>query len=215
MFGLSNFGSGVVGQGSSVIGGVYGVFSYGNFGGTGNKYFVEPHPTDASKEIRYVAIEGREANTFFSGSGHISAGRATIEVPEDFRMVTDGERLRVIATPSGQLAIIACVSRSLERLEFQGSADIDFDYEVIGVRKAFKDQQPVAPNFDFVPDAPGEPDFVRALPPEGVRRLVANGTLNPDHTVNVETAHQLGWDQRPGWTDQPKRQSAPAQPVAH
>jgi hypothetical protein len=38
-----------------------------------------------------------------------------------------------------------------------------------------------------------------ALPPESVRRLISNGTLNADGTVNAQTAHRLGWDQRPDW----------------
>ncbi|MGA9342246.1 MAG: hypothetical protein WBV61_07915 [Rhodanobacteraceae bacterium] len=201
VLGVGNLGNGVVGIGGNNPG-YYGLFSYGDIGGTSGKFFVEPHPLDASKEIRYIAIEGREANTLLSGSAHISGGRATVEVPEDFRMVTDADGLRVVATPS-DLAMIACVSRSLERLEFRGTADVDFDYEVIGVRKALRDQQPVSPNFDFIPNAPGEPNFVRSLPAESVQRLVSNGTLNADHTVNLQTAHRLGWDQRAGWTDQP------------
>ncbi|MGA9342244.1 MAG: hypothetical protein WBV61_07905 [Rhodanobacteraceae bacterium] len=205
VFGESNFGSGVVGQGSSVTGGVYGVFSYGNFGGTGNKYFVEPHPIDASKEIRYVTLEGREANTFFRGTGHLVHGRATIAIPEDFRLVSDSDGLTVVATPIGALAIIACISKSLDGIVIEGSSDVDFDYQVTGMRKASRDFQPIADNRDFIPDSPDASALVRSLPPESVARLVSNGTLNPDHTVNMETVHRLGWDQRPRWTNAAKR----------
>jgi len=30
---------------------------------TGTKNFIEPHPTDASKKIRYVSLEGPEAGS--------------------------------------------------------------------------------------------------------------------------------------------------------
>ena len=192
----------------------YGVFSYGNLGASGIKAFVEPHPTDAAKEIRYAAVEGREANTFFRGGARIVAGRATVEVPEDFRIVTDADSLTVVATPIGDLAIIACVSKSLDAIEFRGSADIDFDYEVIGVRKAAKDFQPISENHDFVPDSPDVSKFVQSLPAESVARMVGNGTLNADHTLNMQTVHRLGWDQRPGWTDTPKRRPEPVTPPA-
>ena len=65
----SNFGvyghgiRGVYGSGTS-----YGVYSSGNFGGSGAKYFVEPHPTDPEKEIRFVSLEGPESGTYFRGS---------------------------------------------------------------------------------------------------------------------------------------------------
>src|SRR5262249_20906794 len=66
---------------------IYGVYAFGGFAGTGAKYFVEPHPTDPSQVIRYVSLEGPEAGTYFRGRGKFQNGLATIEVPEDFRMV--------------------------------------------------------------------------------------------------------------------------------
>ena len=71
----------------------YAVYAFGDYGGTGAKYFIEPHPTDASKVIRYVALEGPESGTYFRGTAHASHGQAVIAVPEDFRMVTDDEGL--------------------------------------------------------------------------------------------------------------------------
>src|SRR4029077_17827740 len=46
-----------------------GVSYFGGLAGTGTKSFVEPHPTDASKLIRYVSLEGPEAGTYFRGRG--------------------------------------------------------------------------------------------------------------------------------------------------
>ncbi len=182
----------------------YGVFSHGAFLGDGAKYFVEPHPTDPTKEIRYVCLEGPEAGTYFRGTARIRGGVATIEVPEDFRIVTSESGLTVQVTPNGDLAMLACVSKDLNRIVIKGSADVEFDYTVNGVRRAFADHQPIVENRMFVPH--GKDDtFAKALPAESVRRLVANGILNADGSVNEDTARRLGWDQRPEWIAREKR----------
>jgi hypothetical protein len=176
----------------------YGVYSHGAFLGDGAKYFVEPHPTDPTKEIRYVCLEGPEAGTYFRGTARIRGGVATIEVPEDFRIVTSESGLTVQVTPNGDLAMLACVSKDLNRIVVKGSADVEFDYMVNGVRRAFADHQPIVENQMFVPRSKDD-TFAKALPAESVRRLVANGTLNEDGTVNEETAHRLRWDEHPEW----------------
>jgi hypothetical protein len=205
-------GNGVYGQAPAPG---FAVFAAGNFGASGSKSFVEPHPTDATKEIRYASLEGREVGTYFRGSGHLVHGRASIDVPEDFRIVTAAEGLTVVATPSGELAMITCVSKSLERIEIRGSADVDFDYLVSGVRKAFTDFTPIQANTTFIPRSlDAGPDLAGMLPPESLRRLVANGTLNADHSVNVQTAHRLGWDQRVGWNAPAGRFAPPVHAAA-
>jgi hypothetical protein len=50
-----------------------------------------------------------------------------------------------------------------------------------------------------MPRSPGDLRFTKGLPPENVRRLKASGILNADGTINVETAHRLGWDQQDSW----------------
>jgi hypothetical protein len=193
----ANSGNGVYGQ-SAAPG--WAVYAAGNFGASGTKSFVEPHPTDASKEIRYASLEGREVGTYFRGSGRIVNGEAVIDVPADFAIVTSDEGLTVVATPSGELALIACVSKSLTRIVVRGSADVAFDYIVSGVRRAFTAFEPVQPNVSFVPrSANGARDLVAALPAESVRRLIANGTLDADGSINAANAHRLGWDKNPDW----------------
>ena len=208
--------SGVVGFGGAGNG-VYGVaaapgwavYAEGNLGASGTKSFVEPHPTDASKEIRYASLEGREAGTYFRGSGHLVNGQAVIEVPEDFRIVTSEDGLTVVATPSGELAMIACVSKSLNRIVIRGSADVDFDFIVSGMRKAFADFHPIAANTSFVPRSANDAaNFTARLPAESVRRLISNGTLNADGSINAQTAHRLHWDTRAGWNEAPKTRDA-------
>lgn len=174
-------------------GSVYGVYAVGNIGATGTKSFLEPHPTDASKEIRYVSLEGPEAGTYFRGSGRTVHGRATIEVPESFRLVTAEQGLTVVVTPVGELAQIAAISKSLNKIVIQSSKDVAFDYVVNGVRKAFQDFQAIVPNSDFIPRGPEDPNFF-ALPAEIQQRLIDTGIYLPDGKVNLEKAREMGWD---------------------
>jgi hypothetical protein len=37
------------------------------------------------------------------------------------------------------------------------------------------------------------------LPAESIRRLETSGILNSDGSINLETAHRLGWDQKESW----------------
>jgi hypothetical protein len=173
----------------------YGVFADGDFGGTGAKYFVEPHPYDASKEIRYVSLEGPEAGTYFRGSGRTVHGYATIAVPESFRMVTDAKGLTVVVTPIGEMAMVAVVRKGLDRIVIQASKDIRFDYMVNGVRRAFRDFQAISENDDFVPEGPDDSRFF-TLPKEAQERLIATGVYTAEGRVNVAKAREMGWDRR-------------------
>jgi len=185
----------------------YGVYSVGNTGATGVKNFIEPHPTDATKEIRYVSLEGPEAGTYFRGSARTVSGFATIEVPESFRMVTAEEGLTAVVTATGQLAQIAVISKSLDKIVVQSSQDVAFDYVVNGVRRAFQNWEAVSSNEDFIPDGPNDKRFF-AYPVESQRRLVATGIYNADGTVNVDKAREMGWDSL--WIKQGKLAAKPA-----
>ena len=186
----------------------YGVYALGGFAGTGGKYFIEPHPSDPTKEIRYVCLEGPESGTYFRGTARIVNGFATITVPEHFRIVTSEKGLTVVATPVGALAVLAAVHQGLDRIVIQGSSDVEFNYVVNGVRKALEDHQPVGENRDFIPKTARDADSWKALPAESIRRLKANGTLNPDGTINVETARRLGWDKQESWKKAEERAAA-------
>jgi hypothetical protein len=190
--------------------GGYGVLSWGNFGATGSKNFIEPHPTDPTREIRYASLEGREVGTYFRGTARLVHGRATIDVPEDFRMVTAEDGVTVQITAIGEPANLYCITRSLDDIEIGGSFDVEFDYQVNGVRKAFADFEPVVANTDFVPQSASDPWFTRGLPPESLRRLQANGILNADGSINAATAHRLGWDRLSSWNAAPMTPPAAA-----
>jgi hypothetical protein len=194
---LSPVASGYLGYKTG--GNVYGVYSVGNFAATGTKAFLEPHPTDPSKEIRFVSLEGPEAGTYFRGSGRTVHGKATIEVPESFRLVTAEQGLTVVVTPIGELAQIAAISKSLDKITIQSSKDVAFDFMVNGVRRAFQNFQSIVPNSDFIPRGPEDPNFF-ALPPEIQQRLIDTGIYLPDGKVNLEKAHEMGWDRTWGPT---------------
>ncbi len=178
--------------------GAWGVFAIGNLGATGAKHFVEPHPSDPASVIVYSSLEGREVGTYFRGTSQIVNHQAVIEVPEDFRIVTDGDGLTVQLTPVGELATLAVVSQDLNQIVVKASRDVPFHYLVQGVRRAFKDLQPVRIGYEFVPRSPAD-TMQPYLTEEARRRLIANGTYNADGTVNMETARRLGWTRM--WAD--------------
>ncbi len=182
--------SGVHGRTNSPSG--YGIFSEGDYGGTGAKSFIQPHPEDPSKEIRFVCLEGNESGTYFRGSSRLRSGRAVIEVPEEFRLVTDPEGITVQVTPRGP-ARIWVEESDLDRVVVRGDLDADFDYFVNGVRRGFTDHEPIRENFAWVPAVRGEP-YGTQYPDELRQILVENGTLNPDFTPNEGTAARMGWN---------------------
>ena len=205
IFRLTNLGNGVRG---AIIGsdGFYdafgalgyttsiGVFASGDLQVTGSKSFVEPHPTDASKMIRYISLEGNEAGTYFRGRGKFQNGIAIIDVPEDFRIVTDPEGLSIQVTPIAQMATVAIESIDLDRIVVRGSRNVEFFYTVNGIRHAYKDYGPIGENEkQFVPESPDE-RLPRYLPAAIQQRLISNGTYTADGTVNMDTARRLGWD---------------------
>jgi hypothetical protein len=171
----------------------YAVFGGGNFGGTGAKYFIEPHPTDASKVIRYISLEGPEAGTYFRGKTRIENGYTTIDVPEDFRMVTDTEGLSIQVTPIGEMASVAVMKIDLESIVVRASRDVEVFYTVNGVRRTHKDLKPIVSGTEFVPRSPDA--RIPAFLTEGQKAmLISNGTYREDGTVNMDTARRLGWD---------------------
>jgi hypothetical protein len=214
VFGESRLGYGVVGQSedtagifvrrntvgtvtqfswiASSIGTDYAFYaSTGDYGGSGAKYFVEPHRTDPTRVIKYIAAEGPEAMTFFRGTGKCQSGLAAISVPEHFRMVTDEEGLTVSLTPKGAMATLAAIRVNLDRVTVQCSRNIEFYYLVQGIRRAYKGFEPVQVGNEFMPPSS---NMELAYSDEVKRALISNGILREDGKLNMETARNLGWD---------------------
>jgi hypothetical protein len=218
VLGLTNQGVGVLGELVDSNGFVahygrvgspgYGVYA-DNLGVTGSKSFVDPHPTDASKVIRYYSLEGPESGTYFRGRGKFERGIARIEIPEDFRMVTDASGLTVQVTPIGGMASVGVLKADLNEIVVQSSRNLEFYYLVQGVRATHKDLTPDGVGDEFRPEGPDS-----RLPlwlSEGQKRLlIQNGTYNADGTVNMETARRLGWDKL--WEERLRPEPQPVSP---
>jgi hypothetical protein len=147
----STTGRGVFGEattmGATVAYGVYGeannsaafgVFSSGDFGGTGAKYFIQPHPTDATKQINFACLEGNESGTYFRGSIRVQGGVATVVVPESFRLVTEADSVTATATAVGAPALVWIQSQTLEQIVVSANADVTVNYMVTGTRRGFR-----------------------------------------------------------------------------
>jgi len=191
--------------------GPWGVFSGGNFGATGAKHFVEPHPRDPKKVILYSSLEGREVGTYFRGTVTAVSGRAVIDVPEDFRIVTSEEGLTVQVTPLQAFAQVYVESKDLFQIVVRTSRDVMLDYFVHGVRRAFRDFDPIANGYEFMPRSPAD-RMPAYLTEEARRRLISNGTYNEDGTVNMATAERAGWTKI--WAEREARARAAAEKAA-
>jgi hypothetical protein len=194
----------VNGSGATLTFGILGVAGNGvvfggGLSGSGTKAFVEPHPTDASKMIRYVSLEGPEAGTYFRGTGRTVGGKAVIDVPESFRMVTDSDGLTVQLTPTGsRFTQMTVESSDLNQIVVLSNRDVTFHYLAQGVRRAYKNMEVITDNTLFAPDSPSAKLPVY-LSPDEKQRLIDNGTYNPDGTVNMKTAESAGWTK--AWAD--------------
>jgi len=198
-------GDGVVGMATAPA--TTGVIAFGNLVATGTKPFIEPHPTDPTKEIRFVAMEGPEAGTYFRAKATVLNGVAVVDVPDSFRMVTDPEGLTVHVTPVGR-AQTWIESYDLNRIVVGASKDVPVSVIVYGIRHAYRDWQVVSENQVYRPVSPDQ-TIGLWLSPDAKARLIANGTYNADGTVNMRTAEQAGWAQQ--WRDEAAAQAKAAQ----
>jgi hypothetical protein len=194
--------------------GEYAVYAAGHARVTGNlavggtisaamKPFVQPHPFDPSKEIRFVSLEGPHSEVYFRGTAQISQGVSRISIPEGFRLVAAPGTYSTLVTPVGGMATVAVLSEGENGVVVQASRNVRIHYVVYAEREAMRNPEPIVENVHFRPAPDSE---TLALLPDSYRQLmIQNGTLNPDGTVNVATARRLGWDKE--WD---KRSGRPA-----
>ena len=211
VYGITTFGTAVVGHIHDAVGAdlgsgrlgfwnggtVFSIYSQGNahiqgnFTVSGTKSFVQPHPSEAGKEIRYFSIEGPSSEIYFRGTAQVEQGISRIAVPEHFRLVARPGTYSTLVTPVGAMATVAVVSEDENGIVIKASRNVKVHYVVYAEREGFTDMTPVTENVHFRPDANGEmgvglSDYQRQI-------LIRNGTLNPDGSVNAETANRLGW----------------------
>lgn len=196
----TGFGAAVYGR--SVSPAKQAVFAEGDSGATGVKSFIQPHPTDASKQIRFVCLEGNESGTYFRGKTQLQGGIAVVPVPEEFRLASEAENLTVQLTAMGN-ARVWVQSYDLDQVVIGGTADIEVHYMVNGVRRGYGDLETIVPNTAYVPR--GRRPFGTQYPQAIRDMLVENGILNPDYTPNELTASRMGWSLEidPVLADQP------------
>ncbi|HEX8088814.1 MAG TPA: hypothetical protein VF762_08180, partial [Blastocatellia bacterium] len=113
----------------------------------GVKNFVQAHPTDPTKEIVYVSLEGPEAGTYIRGTAKLSKGEAVVKLPEYFSLVTNDDGMTVQLTPRGKWLQLYTVSSNASQIivRAEGGETGDFDYLVQGVRKGYENHQPIQP----------------------------------------------------------------------
>ena len=115
--------------------------------GNGSKQFVQNHPYDEDKVIRYKSLEGDEVGTYTRGSGSLVNGVARIALGKTFQWVTNPDiGLTAHLTPRGHAADLFVDSLSTTELVVRGAAGSDavFDYVVFGLRIGFEEQSVVA-----------------------------------------------------------------------
>jgi len=124
------------------------VTSNGDVKAQGSKDFVQTVDTDdGEKEVHYSASEAGTPHTEVSGVAELDDGRAEIDLPDHFGMVTsEDEPLVVQTTPYGGSAGLKVVERSTDRLvveDLDGDGGYEFAYTVKGTREGYEDKQVV------------------------------------------------------------------------
>ncbi len=109
----------------------------------GGVSFVEDHPSDPSKEIVYVALEGPENGTYTRGAAQLINGVAVIDLADHFGMVTNDDGLTVQLTPRGTWLRLYLDEVSAKQIivREEGGKSGNFDYLVQGVRKGYENHQ--------------------------------------------------------------------------
>ena len=198
---------GVLGTGTNGVLSLGDAHVAGTFTATTNKGFVQPHPFDPSKEIRYISLEGPHTEVYFRGTAQVFQGVTRIAVPQDFLFVADAATYSTLVTPVGDMATVAVLTEGPDGIVVRASRDVKIHYVVYAEREAVRNPDPIIENVHFRPDP--DRDFLAHLPDTFRQLMIQNGTLKPDGTVNMETARRLGWDKE--W----EKRGRPAPQPAH
>ena len=177
---------------------------HGNLDVYGNKNFIQPHPTNPSKQIRFTAFEGPESGIYFRGSGQLVEGTAEVEVPEEFRLTAEDTELNVQITLRDPANGVYVESVSLDKIVVKelanGRSDAQFDFFVSGIRKGFLEHETITENTCFRPENAGEAvSFGERYTDDSSANkavkaiLIENGTLTLNGELNLTLAQELGW----------------------
>jgi hypothetical protein len=170
----------------------------------GDKNFVQPHPTDPSKQIVYTCLEGGESGVYVRGSGQLDRGRAEIALPEHFALVAAEDGLTAQAAPrdgtaGGYLYVEAVSPERLVVAEAGGgTSDASFDFLVMGRPRGVEEREIIQESHYMEPAQDmSQEEFEEWAGQDrhrGIRQLlIENGSLTADGRINHQTAEQLGW----------------------
>ena len=134
----------------------------GTFTATGTKSFIQPHPTDPSKTIEYVCLEGGEAGTYWRGTAQLVNGEAIVTMPDHFRLVTNANGVTAQVTPLGPTSGLYVAERLVVRASPGAPLDTAFDFFVQGLRVGFEGHQPLRPARPSDSPKPIRPELYRA-----------------------------------------------------
>jgi len=138
--------------------GNYGVYSNGVIRGTSFTTSAMAGSKDTDTTIEYAALVGGETGTYYRGTARLQGGKATVELPEHFSLVTEEAGLTVQVTPRADcngLFVAEVTPRQIVVKELQGgTSDARFDFIVYGVRAGYADYQVV--RHSEVPPAPAD-----------------------------------------------------------
>jgi hypothetical protein len=133
-----------------MTGGLAGLFEgnvdvVGDFFVAGVKAFIHDHPTDPTKEIVYICLEGGEAGTYCRGEGKLENGAAEIELPEHFSLVTNEKGITVQVTPAADCKGLYVFEYSNQKIIVKelggGKSGAKFHWTVNGVRAGYENHE--------------------------------------------------------------------------
>jgi len=138
--------------------GNYGVYSNGTIRGTSFTTSAMADAKATGTTIEYAALVGGETGTYYRGTARLQGGKATVELPEHFSLVTEEAGLTVQVTPRADcngLFVAEVTPRQIVVKELQGgTSDARFDFIVHGVRAGYADYQVV--RHSEAPPAPAD-----------------------------------------------------------
>jgi hypothetical protein len=119
----------------------------GNLSVKGKKEFIQDDPTDPTKQIVFVALEGPEAGTYTRGSAQLKNGEVTIFLPEAFAKATSEKGLTAIANCvdecNGLRVALVTPTQLVIRETQHGKSNARIYFLVQGVRKGFENHQAI------------------------------------------------------------------------
>lgn len=111
----------------------------------GTKSFMNPHPNDRSKGIKYVCLEGPENGIYWRGSGKVGDdGYASISIPDYVTLALEsGEEMMVVVSAKRRLCQICAWHEVEEEVVYVQSdlPNVEFSFVCFGTRRYFKDHE--------------------------------------------------------------------------